>query len=85
MWDDLKVIGSICVQQRKARGWTQADAAKRANLPRPTISMIENGRFNGSLKVLLAYLITLNLKLVTTSKSPFPPQLDELHELFSDD
>lgn len=84
MWDDLKVIGTLCVQQRKAKGWTQAYATRHANLPRPTISMIENGRFTGSLKVLLSYLITLNLKLVATSRSIFPPQLDELHELFSD-
>ena len=43
MLQGMSEIGKQCAEQRKAKGWTQADAAIRANLARPVISMIERG------------------------------------------
>ena len=59
MLQGMSEIGTQCAEQCKAKGWTQADAAIRANLARPVISMIERGRFTGSLKSLIAYLSVL--------------------------
>jgi transcriptional regulator with XRE-family HTH domain len=40
MLQGMLEIGAQCAEQRKAKGWTQADAAIRANLARPVISMM---------------------------------------------
>ncbi|WP_320152935.1 helix-turn-helix transcriptional regulator [uncultured Tolumonas sp.] len=59
MLQGMPEIGAQYAEQRKAKGGTQADAATRVNLARPVISMIERGRFTGSLKSLVAYLSVL--------------------------
>lgn len=83
MLQGMNEIGKRCVEQRKAKGWTQEDAATRANLARPVISMIERGRFTGSLKSLVAYMSILGLEL--SANKVQLPQLDQLEDIFSDD
>jgi len=83
MLQGMSEIGKQCAEQRKAKGWTQADAAIRANLARPVISMIERGRFTGSLKSLVAYLSVLGLVL-NVNKTNIP-QFEQLENIFNDD
>ena len=83
MLQGMSEIGKQCAEQRKAKGWTQADAAVRANLARPMISMIERGRFTGSLKSLVAYLSVLGLAL-HVNKTHIPT-FEQLEDTFNDD
>lgn len=76
-------IGSTCEERRKALGLTQAEAADMAQIARSTVSLIENGRFSGSLKSLGAYLAVLELEL--SVKKTSIPQLDQLQEMFGDE
>ncbi|WP_336778359.1 helix-turn-helix domain-containing protein [Pantoea sp. USHLN256] len=83
MLPGMQAIGVKCQQRRKAKGWTQTDAATRAGIHRTVISLIENGVYSGSLKALTLYLNALELMLAVQSAGL--PQMDELETLFDDD
>lgn len=83
MLQGTQEIGRVCSEQRKEKGWTQEEAAIKANLARPVISMIERGRFTGSLKSLVAYLSVLGLEL--NVQKTHIPQFGQLEDIFNDD
>ncbi len=83
MLQGMPEIGAQYAEKCKAKVWTQADAATRADLARPVISMIERGRFTGSLKSLVAYLSVLGLAL-SVNKTNIP-QFEQLEDIFNDD
>lgn len=41
-------IGKQIADRRKARGWTQRELARAADVPSPTISYLERGRRRGA-------------------------------------
>ncbi len=82
---DLLDIGKALSQYRRKMGLTQAEVGRRTSIDRQTISAIENGRFTGSLGILMRYLHFANLSLsATEAKSPYPT-LDELADRYGDD
>jgi transcriptional regulator with XRE-family HTH domain len=42
-----ETFGARLVRFREARGWTQAELAQRACIPRPTMNALEHGRRGG--------------------------------------
>ncbi len=76
----MSTIGQQCRDRRKARGWNQTEAAKKAKTTRSVISAIENDRYRGALWALNNYLGLLGLEL--TVKDAERPTWDELDELF---
>lgn len=83
MVSGMNAIGKICEERRKFLGLTQADAAEKARIARSTASLIENGKFSGSLKSLGSYLAVLELEL--NVKKTSTPQLEDLLAMFGDE
>ncbi len=61
---DIKEIGDKIRIARKKRGWTQAELAGRSKLSQQTISFVEKGYTNISVKTLKRITDTLGLRFV---------------------
>lgn len=62
--DELsKNLAENILQLRKARGLTQTSLAKRAQLPRSTLTHMESGTGNPSLKTIHAVAVALDISL----------------------
>jgi len=60
---DCKALGKRIRALRGAKGWTQQLLADHAELPRESISAIENGRFDPTFSTLTRIAAALGLKL----------------------
>ena len=67
---ELKVIGSLVKETRKAQGLSQSDLAGISGTGRRIISEIENGKTSVSIGKLLLILKALGLTLLATNKWP---------------
>ncbi|MCK5219426.1 helix-turn-helix domain-containing protein, partial [bacterium] len=70
----LQIMGTIIMQARTAKGWTQQDLAQKARLKQPDVSAIEKGRKNLTVETLARLEQILEIELFATEK------LEEKHE-----
>jgi XRE family transcriptional regulator, regulator of sulfur utilization len=61
--ETVRHLGRNLASLRSARGWSQAHFARIAGLPRSTVTQIESGDSNPSLKILLALAAALHVPL----------------------
>ncbi len=80
---ELIDIGQQTRERRKARGWSQSEAASQIQAHRNEISRIENGNYRGNLATFCRYLNLLGLRLRTEVTRH--PTLDDLDSLFSEE
>jgi transcriptional regulator with XRE-family HTH domain len=78
-------IGEQICAARKALKKTQKQMAEQTGVNKSTLSLIENGRFTGSLDILERYLDAVGLTLDVTPKKHQLPQWDEIESLFAED
>lgn len=80
-----KAIGKQLSKARKQQGLTQSQMSESCGLNQAIISKIENGRFNGSLRIFEEYLYALDFELAITPKKLVLPRFDEIEELYNDE
>lgn len=51
-WPEVKYLLARLIEARKARGWSQTEAAQRASTSQPYLADIEGGKVSVSLKML---------------------------------
>ncbi|BBO29738.1 hypothetical protein AltI4_41260 [Alteromonas sp. I4] len=78
-------IGQQLQAERKRQKLSQSDIADKLQCSRPSISNIENGRYQGSLQLLERYLNIMGFELTATPKQTKRPTLDELDSVYNDD
>ena len=78
-------IGQQLQAERKRQKLSQSDIADKLQCSRPSISNIENGRYQGSLQLLERYLNIMGFELTATPKQAKRPTLDELDSVHNDD
>lgn len=78
-------IGQQLKQQRISRKLSQQQVADLLGCARPRISLIETGRYQGSLQLLERYLHLMDMDLCARSKTLSRPTFDELGEIYGDD
>ncbi|NLQ18007.1 helix-turn-helix transcriptional regulator [Marinomonas sp. M1K-6] len=78
-------IGEKICAARKALKKTQKQMAEQTGIHKSTLSLIENGRFTGSLDILERYLDAVGLTLEVAPKKHRLPQWDEIEALFAED
>ena len=78
-------IGQQLQAERKRQKLNQSDIADKLQCSRPSISNIENGRYQGSLQLLERYLNIMGFELTATPKQAKRPTLDELDSVYNDD
>ena len=78
-------IGQQLQAERKRQKLSQSDIADKLQCSRPSISNIENGRYQGSLQLLERYLNIMGFELTATPKQAKRPTLDELGSVYNDD
>ncbi|MBL53464.1 Helix-turn-helix domain-containing protein [Marisediminitalea aggregata] len=78
-------IGQQLQAERKRQKLSQSDIADKLQCSRPSISNIENGRYQGSLQLLERYLNIMGFELTATPKQAKRPTLDELDSVYNDD
>jgi len=68
---DIKQIGDEIRKARKSKGWTQVELAKMANFSQQTISFVEKGYTNISVKTLkrIADMVGLRITIERSEKS----------------
>ena len=73
---DIKQIGDEIRKARKNKGWTQAKLADMANFSQQTISFVESGCTNISVKTLkrIADVVGLRIKIEYPGKSGYSGQ-----------
>lgn len=86
-----KDLGHLVREARKARGWTQAELAKRIKTTQKSVSLLEGGRTDARLDTVLRALAVLRVQLSGDIKSEqksadspadlYPSQADALAEL----
>ena len=76
-------IGQQLKQQRISRKLSQQQVADLLGCARPRISLIETGRYQGSLQLLERYLYLM--ELCARSKTRSRPTFDELGDIYDDD
>ena len=70
MWTNaycMEQVGEFLAEARKARGWTQADMAKRLRCSTVTLSALENGK-NVSADKVERYLQLLGFRIAIVPK-----------------
>ncbi|UTW02809.1 helix-turn-helix transcriptional regulator [Amphritea atlantica] len=80
-----KVIGKQLSKARKEKGFTQSQISESSGLDQAIISKIENGRFNGSLRIFEDYLDALDFELDISPKKRVLPRFDEIEGLYGED
>ncbi len=78
-------IGQQLQAERKRQKLSQSDVADKLQCSQPSISNIENGRYQGSLQLLERYLNIMGFELTATPKQAKRPTLDELDSVYNDD
>jgi transcriptional regulator with XRE-family HTH domain len=81
----LEAIGDLLRIERKRRQCSQVDVADAIGTDRSVISKIENGVYNGTLKVYERYITYMGFHLNIEKTVPQRPQFEDLKELFPDD
>ena len=80
----LSELGKALQDERKRLNLDQGEIASRIQVNRSTLSRIENGHHQGSLKPLLAYMDYLGLEVAIKQKPTGLPQLGD-NSLFEED
>ncbi|UTW03086.1 helix-turn-helix transcriptional regulator [Amphritea atlantica] len=80
-----KAIGKQLSEARKQKGLTQKHMSDLSGLDQAIISKIENGRFNGSLRIFENYLYALDFELDISPKKIVLPRFNEIEELYGED
>ncbi|RUO76988.1 helix-turn-helix transcriptional regulator [Idiomarina seosinensis] len=78
-------IGLQLQQERKRRGLSQQKVADLIGCARPRISLIENGRYQGSLQLLERYLNLLDMELCAQTRRASRPVFEQLGDIYDDD
>lgn len=63
MSDNCNRIIDNLIKQRKAKGWTQTDLAKAANLTQSVIARMESKRITPQLSTLVRIVLALDCRL----------------------
>jgi HTH-type transcriptional regulator/antitoxin HipB len=66
--ENVHEIGQAIRKERKKKGWTQKEFAKKAKLSQQTISLIEGGNLNFSFKTFMKVSKVLDLKVILRAK-----------------
>lgn len=61
--DLRKDVAALYVRSRKEKGFTQAELARRAGIPRTNITRFESGEYNPSLEMMVRIAAALGMKL----------------------
>ncbi|RKZ35722.1 MAG: hypothetical protein DRQ49_18940 [Gammaproteobacteria bacterium] len=80
-----EAIGDLLRVERKRRQCSQVDVANAIGTDRSIISRIENGVYNGTLKVYERYITHMGFHLSIEKTVPQRPQFEDLKDLFPDD
>jgi transcriptional regulator with XRE-family HTH domain len=80
-----EAIGDLLRVERKRRQCSQVDVADAIGTDRSVISKIENGVYNGTLKVYERYIAYMGFHLSIEKSIPQKPQFEDLKDLFPDD
>ncbi|MDX2422267.1 MAG: helix-turn-helix transcriptional regulator [Amphritea sp.] len=80
-----KEIGKQLSKARKEKGITQKQIHESTDLDQAVISKIENGRFNGSLRIFEEYLSALDFDLAITPKKRVLPRFNEVKGRYDDE
>lgn len=81
---ELRDIGQKLLAFRRRERLTQADLGRLAGVDRQTVSLIENGKFTGSLAILLRYIRFANLRLELTPADQLYPTLETLRDRYGE-
>lgn len=65
----LRIVGDVLRDQRRRRGWSLPVAARRVELPSPTLGSYERADRNPQIDVLVRILDVYDLRLVVTDNS----------------
>lgn len=65
---EVEPVGKKIREARKRLGWTQKELAKRTRISQQTISLVENGRTNISLKMLKKVTDALGLEICISER-----------------
>ncbi len=79
-----RTIGQQLKQARKASGLSQSDVAIKLSCARPRISLIETGRYQGSLQLLERYLNLMQLELCAQPISTQRPVFEDLERIYGE-
>lgn len=71
-------LSDIIKKTRKEHGWTQKELAENVGLSQQTISLIESGKFNFSVKSLMNILSALKLKIELRPRDEYPNSVDSV-------
>ncbi|PKH88131.1 transcriptional regulator [Colwellia sp. Bg11-28] len=77
--------GNIITHKRKELGKTQKALSEETGVHKSIISLIENGKFTGSLRVYERYINGLGLELSVSPIRNRIPDFDDLQDFFKDD
>jgi len=75
---ELGNLSDIIKKTRKEHGWTQQELAGNVGLSQQTISLMESGKFNFSVKSLMKILSALKLKIELRPKDEYLSSVDSI-------
>ncbi len=75
---ELGNLSDIIKKTRKEQGWTQKELAEHVELSQQTISLMESGKFNFSVKSLMKILSALQLKLELSPRDVYKNSVDSV-------
>ncbi len=80
-----EAIGNLLRVERKRQQYSQVEIANAIGTDRSVISRIENGVYNGTLKVYERYIAHMGFHLSIEKTVPQRPQFEDLKDLFPDE
>ena len=75
---ELGNLSDIIKKTRKEQGWTQKELAEHVELSQQTISLMESGKFNFSVKSLMKILSALQLKFELSPRDVYKNSADSV-------
>ena len=75
---ELGNLSDIIKKTRKEQGWTQKDLAENVGLSQQTISLMESGKFNFSVKSLMKILSALKLRVELKPRDDYQNSMDSV-------
>lgn len=75
---ELGNLSDIIKKTRKEQGWTQKELAENVRLSQQTISLMESGKFNFSVRSLMKILSALKLKFELNPRDEYQNSMDSV-------
>ena len=75
---ELGNLSDIIKKTRRENGWTQKELSENVGLSQQTISLMESGKFNFSVKTLMKILGALKLKFELKPRDEYPNSADSV-------